>query len=332
MIRIVKKYLKLIYDKITISQTKKEIEKAITASGLLDDRKKLSVLKAIVQTKQLSIIDNEMSCEAICFSKDRVMQLHALLMSYYKYVKNPVKLTVLYTFSNERHQATYDSLIKLFVGYNICFVKEKDFKNDLESLLNSIEAKKCFFMTDDALFIDDVDLADFIKYNPSEAIPCLTKGLDLTYCFTYDWQQALPRFIYNSEVALNQKCWNWGEVPETSPDWAYPLSLDATLFEKTEVEIIIKNTLYKAPNTLESNMQFYLELFNYRKGICFDKVKYVNVPCNLVQTEIPNKTTGEYDIEFLLEKWEQGYRIHFEEYYQQDCKVVQKSRYNFVKR
>jgi hypothetical protein len=330
---MIRQLLKKIYDKITYSQTQKEIEKAFVKSDLRNDKKKLLVLKEILQAKQLCMpfINNEMNCEAICFSKDRALQLHALLLSYFKYVTNPVKIYILYTYSNDRHRISYETLIKLFNGYNISFIKENNFKNDLENLLAKIKSEKCFFMTDDALFIEEIDLHDFIKFNPSIAIPSLTKGLDLTYCFSYARNQALPRFIVTPELGPDRKCWNWADASE-SPDWAYPLSVDATLFDKVEIEILIRNTPYKAPNTLESNLQYYLDLFIYRKGVCFEKVKYVNVPCNMVQTEFSNKTTGEYDADFLLKQWEEGNRIYFEEFYKQDCKLVQKARYNFVKR
>src|SRR5258705_11456418 len=52
----------------------------------------------------------DLSCEGIVFSKDRALQLHALLSSYFLYVKNPVRLYVLYKTSNERHDRSYEEL------------------------------------------------------------------------------------------------------------------------------------------------------------------------------------------------------------------------------
>jgi hypothetical protein len=331
MLQFIKRGLKSVYNKITLSQTKKEIKKACLNCDLLNDKKKLMVLEEILRNKKLALIDNDLSCVGICFSKDRALQLHALLLSYYKYVENPVKLYVLFTSSSEQHNKSYTELIKLFEGYDICFIKEKHFKNDLEKILENIKSTKCFFMTDDALFIDNIDLNDFIKYNPAAAIPSLTKGLDLTFCFAFGKNQSLPIFIKELELEKQQKCWNWSQAIE-SPDWAYPLSLDANLFDKSEILVILKNTYYKAPNTLESNMQYYLNFFIYRKGICYNKVKYVNIPCNIVQTEWVNNTTGVYDADFLLKQWEDGNRIYFEKYYQEDCKIVQKAKFEFVVR
>jgi hypothetical protein len=54
------------------------------------------------------------TCAGIVFSKDRAMQLHALLSSDFSYVKNPLPLYILYTFSNERHARSYEELKSIF--------------------------------------------------------------------------------------------------------------------------------------------------------------------------------------------------------------------------
>jgi hypothetical protein len=310
---------------------RKELLGFYQADSTVDYKSVAQTFLLILQKKAPDQIDNRTGCEIICFSKDRAIQLHALLASYYDYVENPVKVHVLYTCSDERHSRSYEQLISIFRDRDIDFVYELNFKQDLERILGSFDSSKVFFMTDDALFIDRFNMNDFTRYNPLIAISSLTKGLDLKFCFTYDKQQGLPQFIDSEIEEPGMKCWIWADAAE-SPDWSYPLSVDGTLFDKTEIEFLIKGIDFKAPNSLEWGLQVYFEFFKYRKGICFEKVKYVNVPCNLVQNECDNKFTGTFGTGQLLDKWESGYRIYYEEYFGKDCTLVQKAKYNFVNR
>jgi hypothetical protein len=278
-----------------------------------------------------SLVDHRFGCEIIIFSKDRAMQLHSLLSSYFYFVSNTAPLYILYTCSSAEHQKSYDDLIHLFKDRNVNFVKETNFKLQLISLLSNIKTFKMFFMTDDALFIDELDLEDFTKFNTQHTVPSLSKGYDLTYCFAFNRKQELPDFLTVQSLEPHKMIWEWNLAVE-SPDWAYPLSVDGSLFTTTEILKIIKQTDFKAPNSLESNLQEYLPLFINRYGICYEKVKYVNVPCNIVQQEWINHSTNAMDGGFLLEKWNEGKRIYFEEFKGADVKKVQMAVYNFVER
>ena len=154
------------------------------------------------------------TCAGIVFSKDRAMQLHALLASYFSYVKNPSPLYILYTFSNERHARSYDELKSIFGSKEVVFIKESAFKPDLEKLLESIDSDNLFFMTDDGLFIDSFDMKEVIVFNPVRIIPSLIKGLDLTYCYIQDRKQHLPPFIPIPEcdMPVYMKCWEWNKA------------------------------------------------------------------------------------------------------------------------
>ena len=279
-------------------------------------------------------INTANTCAGIVFSKDRAMQLHALLASYFSYVKNPVPLYILYTSSNERHSKSYDELKSLFEIKEIVFIKESAFKPDLEKLLTTINTDNLFFMTDDGLFIDSFDMNEVTAFNPIHIIPSLIKGLDLTYCYIQDRKQNLPSFITvpESDMPTSMKCWEWSKA-ESFSDWAYPLSLDVTFYDKKEIQALIKNTSYKGPNSLETALHnHYSPIFLQRKGVCFEKAKYVNIVCNVVNTEHKNRNTGLHSIEELLKKWEEGYRIRYEDFFGKNCTDVEQSSFNFIKR
>ena len=315
----------------------KEIFKPIAARVFKNELQSIQTIAAAYQQKieegeNWKIADS--TCEGIVFSKDRAMQLHGLLSSYFAYLKNPVKLYILYTTSNARHAKSYTELKSLFADKDLVFINEKLFKPDLERLLNTITTTGIFFMTDDGLFIDSFDMKEIISFNPIRVIPSLIKGLDLTYCYIRDRKQALPEFIKPEGLIMPpfMKCWEWGKAGYSS-DWAYPLSLDVTFYNKKEVQALIENIIYKGPNSLETALQQnYAPIFLQRKGVCYDKAKYVNIVCNTVNTEHKNRNTGLHSTEELLEKWEAGHRIHYEDFFGQNCIDAEKSSFTFIKR
>jgi hypothetical protein len=265
----------------------------------------------------------------IVFSKDRAMQLHALLLSYFHYTRNPAKLIILFTCSNNDHEISYQLLQKEFESFPVSFVKEADFPVQLKEIVSSLTSDRLFFMTDDAVFLDNYDLNDCLQFNPINNIFSLRLGPDLDFCYAHNITQNLPEF--KGEDLLNKtfKIWNWADKPD-SPDWSYPLSLDATIFFRKEIELIFGKLAFTSPNSLESQMQLYKELFLVRNGICFPKAKYVNVPCNLVQEEFNNKSNNSHSIEELVSYFLKGKRINWKKLEGLKAPEAQKTIFTFT--
>jgi hypothetical protein len=250
--------------------------------------------------------------ECIVFSKDRALQLHALLSSYYEKVTNPLPVHVLYHTTDIFHQKVYDEVIALFHGHQISFIKQNSkntFRKDLITLLESLQANKVLFLVDDLIFIEDVNLEDFVKFDPDKFVPSLRLGQNLTYCYTLQKQQPLPEF---SNILENDKLfWKWkqGEY-----DWGYPLSVDGHLFSTQEITSIARLVSFNAPNTFEDGLQRFKRLFSIRAGVCYHKSKIVNIPCNKVQRENEN-ICGNIHQDFLLEQWNKGLRLDYQRLY-----------------
>lgn len=284
-----------------------------------------------IRNDKLELIDDVLSCDAVIFSKDRAIQLHALLDSYFKLVKNPIKPFVLYTYSSQDHKESYLELEKMYDG-KVSFIYETSFRTQLINLVDGLQSEKIFFMTDDGVFVDEFDMNDFIKFNPLKAVVNFARGMNCDYCYTYSSIQKIPTNLNIPQISDKQYLtWIWKDNID-SPGFSYPLSLDGALFNRVEVYNIFKNLQFKAPNTLEGIMQVYLPLFENRLGIAFHKVKYINVPINLVQTETKNINTGLMSIPFLLDKWNTNYQIDYDRYKDMDYKSIQLSPYIFKKR
>src|SRR3990170_8948370 len=127
------------------------------------------------------------SVECIIFSKDRALQLHALLASYFEKVSPTPSVHILYQTSTLSHQKAYEDVIALFTGDHTSFIRQKSyhsFREDLLHLLRSLQSEKIFFLVDDDLFIEDVDMENFAKYNTDKFVPTLRMGVNLSECFT----------------------------------------------------------------------------------------------------------------------------------------------------
>jgi len=247
--------------------------------------------------------------EGMVFSKDRTMQLHALLTTYIDDVSNHCPLVILYKATNEKSKRAYEDLKMEFGAYHITFIAETNFYGQVLKWLSGTGADRIFFVTDDAVFLDSFDLNNALLFNPLETILSLTKGFDQTFCFPLNKEQRIPdiqkKARFNGE---NFNFWIWRDSPD-APNWSYPLSVDGNFFLREEMLQVVKNISFKNPNSLEASLQIFVDFFNGREGVCFDKAKLINVPCNLVQNVFKNRSTGLFSAEELQDLWDEGKRI-----------------------
>ncbi|MEP6677560.1 MAG: hypothetical protein ABJA78_20530 [Ferruginibacter sp.] len=265
----------------------------------------------------------------LVFSKNRAMQLHALLGSYFHYTKNSSQLKVLYTATGEDYLMSYKNLQREFREFPVEFILETNFKNDVQSLVGKTSADRIFFMTDDAIFSRHYDLSDVLHFNPFNEIFSLRLGKDMGYSFAYQQEQSLPDFQQDDAGQLKTYSWIWGDMKE-SPDWCYPLSLDGTFFGTNEIAIILNFIDFKNPNSLEASLQLFNSIFLLRKGICYENAKYVNIPCNIVQQDFKNIYTGAFDVAELLALFMAGKRIDWLQYAGNHPKEIQQSKFTFT--
>ena len=249
------------------------------------------------------------ACSIIIFSKDRAMQLDALLRSMYHYSLNPPKVFVLYNSSNQLFDSAYQELISAHKHKEAHFIKEVNFNQDLKSLFLKVTTPKVLFLVDDLMFKNQVDFKRFSEVDTKLFVASLRMGNHLRFSYTLQREQKAPMFENNSEF---QEMINWS-YQQGELDWAYPLSVDGHLFDTQEMKVLVEELNYKAPNSFEEALQIMTPLFKKRTGVCFKESIIVNNPCNKVQVE-NNNIAGHISIEELNEKWLEGFRINFEEH------------------
>jgi hypothetical protein len=238
---------------------------------------------------------------------DRVFQLDGLLQSYFGLVQNPAPLLVLYRSTTDQHQAAYDQLIQLWKSFPVTFVRQNSrdsFKSQLLGALDGLTAPTLFFLVDDNVFKNPVDLEEWLQMDPRDFVPSLRMAPGMNYCYTARSVQEVPplRPLANSKQFLE---WSWRDG---SFDWAYPLSVDGHLLDRAEITAILAGLEFNSPNTLEGALQQCLPHFLNRPGVCAPRSAVVNLALNKVQSDNANRH-GEIHQDELLRMWEDGLRL-----------------------
>jgi hypothetical protein len=268
--------------------------------------------------------------EGIVFSKDRALQLHALLSSYLENVISPAPLHILCCVSTPLHQKAYDKVMEIFSGI-FSFTRQSSdasFKDDLVKLLESLHAQKVFFLVDDILVIEKFDIRDFALLDTDKTVPSLRMGLNLKKCYTVQKEQPLPELMPSHDINDDKIFWKWDHGLY---DWSYPLSVDGHLFSTQEITTMTKLINFSAPNTYEDQLQIFRRFFAIRTGVGYKKSKIVNIPCNKVQ-KVNKNIHGSIHQDYLLDKWMNGYQMDFRSLYGfQNVSVHQEIPFEFIK-
>jgi hypothetical protein len=181
------------------------------------------------------------------------------------------------------------------------------FRTQLLQILRGLEASKVFCLVDDDIFIGPVDMLDFARVDTTRQVASLRLGQCLRRSYVVNAEQPLPEFESDQEElgGVGKLRWRWSSG---ALEWGYPLSLDGHLFDRSEFTDMAELLAFHSPNSLEANLQRFQRVFRLREGVCYREPVIVNVPCNRVQTEYPNRH-GDLDSQQLLAMWRQGLRI-----------------------
>ena len=242
---------------------------------------------------------------AIIFSKDRPMQLDALLRSLAQDTRGIEKIYVLYRVSDKDFDRAYDDLVEYF--NHVSFIRESSFRDQLITLLAGLNTSRLIFFVDDIIFVDKVDFENLKSINLRRFVFSLRHGISLKYSYMVSRPQSLPPY-YTIESFI---MWKWFKGDRV---WGYPLSVDGHLYLTQEILTMAKLISFKAPNTFEGNLQRFTRLYKRMKdGMAFQYPKIVNVPVNRVQNEVQNRC-GEIHQKELLKLWNEGKRINIDRF------------------
>jgi len=252
---------------------------------------------------------------SIVFSKDRAMQLHLTLESLNNAIDIRIIVFVLYRATSKEDIDSYRELIQLsdYKNLDICFIQEiGDFKDELLKIIEQIKTDKLFFLTDDNVFIRKWKASEISNINAYKNILSLRHGLNITYSYHLRRNISKPDITPVKDIyGLHQ--FNWFDG---SGEWSDPMSVDGHLYPTEGIYNISLVSNFKAPNTYEAALKTYFDVFT-QMGICYPSSVIVNLPINLVQSEVKNKSGG-ISSKYLLRKWQKGFKIDLAQFENMD--------------
>ena len=247
--------------------------------------------------------------DLIVFSFDRPLQLYALLESTERYVKNVGDIQIIYRSSNERYERAYQEVFQRFAS--IVPIKQGDQpKSDFKPLtLQSLETTPHEYVI---FAVDDIIMRDYIDCD--ECIAAMEKsgaygfylrlGKNITYCYMMNQANPVPPM---QEVMRGVFSWKFSDAVY---DWAYPNTVDMTMYRKKDIMQDFREMTYHAPNSCEGSWHGRSNRQMSKKGLCYAHSKMVNLPLNKVQTEIHNnRHENSVSAAELLDLFERGMKI-----------------------
>lgn len=247
--------------------------------------------------------------DLVIFSYDRPLQLYAFLESAQKYLKGIGETIVIYRATEKDHyQFGYQLVNKDFPRVKFVAQGENpkaDFKPlTLQATFDS-SSKYVIFAVDDIVVKDHVDLSTCIEHLEREQAYgfYLRLGEHLDFCYTMNKAQHIPEL---KAVSDEVRSWTFAA---SELDWAYPNTVDMTLYRKADIEPAFRSIDFTSPNTLEGRWAGHANTIMHRQGLCFKDSKMVNLPLNRVQTDFSQNLSMEIKPFDLQIKFLQGMKL-----------------------
>lgn len=243
----------------------------------------------------------------VIFSKDRPMQLDALLCSFALHCQDAqdVKINVLYKASDAFQESLYQELAQDYPRAR--FVAEKVFKEDLIRLLQG--SRYILFLVDDTLFVRSFHIAEIISHlrETEESLGfSLRLGKNTIYCHHADTGMPLPGFRPVSErikkYIWSGACWDFG----------FPLEVSSSVYRADDVLPLLEQLAFSGPNSLEMQLDSQKSKFGHREFLsCYEQSVAFSAPLNKVQTvgECRAGQKEEYSPAFLGRLFREGRRV-----------------------
>lgn len=241
--------------------------------------------------------------DIIIFSKNRPLQLYALLETLYLHTdaQKSANVTVIYRYEQE-FSHSIDEIADRF--FSVRFVEQRDFYQDVINCLKVTTNRFCSFLVDDIVFKENISLANtchLMMTNPQILTFSMRMGTHLNFCYPTNSRQSIP----DGTIQSGFFAWNW---KSGQGDWSYPFSLDGHIFRKEDVERWLSKISFSNPNQFEDRLQIAKTERGNEICICQTQSSIVNLPLNRVQDEYKNRC-GDISSTELLAYWEEGKKI-----------------------
>jgi len=276
----------------------------------------------------------------IVFTKNRPLQLHAYLESFYRYFPSGLIQTYI-IYKEELFGGQYETLFRQFADCIV--IKEEDFHSDFLKLLDRINTKFILFGVDDVVYFDSVDFEIIDKAFSMFPEDIFGFSLRFSKKIIRDSNDPVSETVVAGQNIYSIN-WKRGRTPNTR----YPFELCATIYPTNLVKKVVNNTqnnnplvrklfspssslirmlrkvksprsilssfgYFYCPNMLESWVCRWCQYHNEKlpSFLYFQRLCASAIQVNIVNTSTNNETNGsiEHTVEALNEKYRKGYRL-----------------------
>jgi hypothetical protein len=241
-------------------------------------------------------------------SKDRPLQLDALLRSMDEMVGATVPCVVLYKASSDRYRVAYTDVFERHESMNLDVVAEQDFKSDVINIIRTRTCKRVAFLMDDQVFVSPVNLKNILSIDPSVATYSLRLGKRIARSQPLgNRAQGKPPFVRVEHFPDDWLAWFWTEGPG---DWYGANSLDGNVLSRAMVSSVFELPMASrifGPQSLE--MCLNKSGIRTEVGVCSVVPQVVNLAVNRVSDEPYHYPHGTTEADELLVAWESGQQM-----------------------
>jgi hypothetical protein len=276
----------------------------------------------------------------LVFSRDRALQLDAMLSSFLGQAMDPdcAAITILYRTSTARHLSQYEELAREYRP-QVNFVVETTFRSQVLGLLRATsradalqpgmtnvkfpwhrrkrqvedaaeQRNQVLFVVDDAVFVRPFRLTtamDALDRSPDALGFSFRLGRNTHSSYVLSREQAPPSFESQSPGVLK---FRWTDA---DADFAYPLELSSSLYRSSRMASLLARLRFADPNTLESQMSLAARRFERDAPflLCWETSAAFSVPINRVQAVYQNRAgeRQDYSVENMANMFGRGWRI-----------------------
>jgi glycosyltransferase involved in cell wall biosynthesis len=244
----------------------------------------------------------------LVFSKDRALQLEAMLRTFYQCCGDAelAEVNVIYATSTEAHALQYAALADAHPQTH--FRPERNFRED--TIRFSRRAPYILLAVDDAVFARRFCLQDGVNTlakHPEVIGFSYRLGRNITLHYPTTTIQKTPDFA-PLEAGLLQVDWT-----RSAQYFAYPLEVSSSLFRTSDIAPLLEQQPYDHPNTLESKLNDCKHTYAVaRPALAFYETSVAFcIPLNVVQDRFDNRHTGQHDwsAEALAARFNRGERL-----------------------
>lgn len=242
---------------------------------------------------------SEKSVTCVIFSRNRAMQLDALLESIERYSKTKFDIIVQYSYS-PNHQKSYEEVEKKYPY--VKFWQETTVNATLKDILKSIKSKYMFYLVDDQVFTGTFDVTETIPFVDNNSFFSMRLGKNVTNLGVKD----IPLYPKYKEEG---KFLHWKFADNVGQHgWHYKFSVDGHIYRTIDILRCTMSIPFKAPNSYEANMNSVIFFKIAKHGSAFSQPVVVNLIINASREEAAyeNCVGGEFSADDMLKLREEG--------------------------